>query len=611
MQPQGKPSLESIFGAPQRGSMSPVGNSQERPSLSSLLGTQEPEGYVDKTIVDLKESGTKRIGNVKEEIKDTFSDMKEAVKDPTKAPDLFMRPFHTALRVTGQGAGFIGDAIGSAVFNAVPDVAKEKISSFFETPAGQEAIVAMSKGMDYYNKFKEKYPEQAKDLEAVVNIASVIPVAKGGQLVVKEGVNLAEDAFKATAPIRDKTVGIVAKTKNKVKDTLMGGDSDRVANLASDPEIGAFVQSKPQNVQLINNAVKQGFEDKDIKFLATLNEADKPAIKEMTTLANLAEKDARVTKRPIDVVGDNGVAMLRKIQGLNATAGEAVDRTARELAGEAVDAKAVHETAIKALERAGVSVMDEGEYQIALANAIAQGDRIPSRFDFSASVFKKFPSLQKKLDNAFSDLPTGEMDAYELHKFKKSLDEFKDYEASGGKGLTTTIENLIGEVRHASDSVLDTKFSNYNLANTDFKATRELLDEAHAVVGKNTDFLTKNANLDFGQAMRSAFSNNKSRGRVLTFLENLDKVGKQYKIGDDLTKMNILDQALYSQILEGVYGTPAVTGLAGEVGKAIKKTLDFADRPVGTTIDTVIEKVNKMQKITPEEKKKLLEQFIQ
>jgi hypothetical protein len=431
-----------------------------------------------------------------------------------------------------------------------------------------------------------------------LNIASVIPAVKGGKLAVDTGVDVAGDITKAgikkvddaTKFTRDMTVGMY----DKAKDLTKGVDSTTLSDTLSSPEVLPFIQSSPANIKVVESALKQGFQPKDIKFMSTIGEADKQAIREMKDLAEKASGDLRaeVGKRPIDVVGDSGVDTLREIQKVNAKSGADVDATARALAGQEVATDNLSEQALKLLSDNGI--------------VIRMSPNGVNTFDFSKSIFKKTPAITKVIQNALSDMPNLSMDAYDLHKFKKSLDEVVSY-GTQGEGLDGKAKGMLKQIRGLADETLDSKFPEYNKANTDFKVTRELLDEAQGLVGKNTDFLTKQASQDFGQTMRSLFSNNKTRGRLTTFLENLQTTAKTYGLPAD---KNLVDQAIFAQILESVYGTQAITGLQGEVTKAIKKGLDFVDRPVGASIDTVLEKVEKMRGINPEEKKKLIDLFI-
>jgi hypothetical protein len=553
----------------------------------------KPEGFVDKTVADLKKRGS----NIVDEFGSTATDMNKLdVTSPTSIVKTQVRPLETILRTAGQVAGGVNDIIGNAISSAIPDSVKDKASAIFDTPQGQQALGAIGKGMEAYNSWAKENPNLSKDLESVLNVASVIPVAKGGSMAVKAGLDTVEAGVKATRPVRDMTVGLASdvlkKGKSKATDLAKGVDGATLSEVISSPEVHPFVTANPANVKAVEEALKQGFEPKDVKFMASIQDADKEAIKKMKDLAEKASGNLRIQERPIDIVGENGIKTLKDIQNINAKAGAEVDATARALAGQVVDTSNLSEQALKLLADSGIKITMKQNG----ANVL----------DFSKSIFKKTPAITKTIERALSDLPNLSSDAYDLHKFKKSLDEVVNF-GTAGEGLSGKAEGMLKQIRGIADDTLDNTFADYNKANTDFRKTRELLDEAHSLVGKKTDFLTTNAKLDFGQTMRSLFSNNKTRGRLTTFLDNLQKTADEFGVSSG---HNLTDQALFSQILEGIYGTQAVTGLQGEVGKAIGTALKFKTNPLGATIEAGINAVEKARNITPEAKKKVLDLFM-
>ena len=269
-----------------------------------------------------------------------------------------------------------------------------------------------------------------------------------------------------------------------------------------------------------------------------------------------------------------------------------MDETAQALKGEWVDATPVQERALDFLSKAGV---------------VANEDGTPN---WSKSIFNKTPELKNKIMQALSDLPTGTTDAYDLHQFKKSIDEVVDF-GVGGEGIKGTASRLLKSIRNMADTVLDDNFENYNAANTEFKLTREFIDQVKEVVGKNVDFSTSQGSQSFGQAFRSAFSNNKSRPATLKLIEDLMIIAKQRGLKG--AEQNLLDQALYVNLLEDTFGSQAATGLSGEVSKAIKTTtgaISAIRHPIKGSLNVIAGIIEKAQNITPEAKKNLLKLFI-
>ena len=109
-----------------------------------------------------------------------------------------------ALRTAGQAAGAVGDVVGagakSLYKNLTPQSVQEEIGNkfktFAQTDTGKWWLNAIQTGMAKYEQLKAQYPETAKDLEAAVNIGTLLPIGKGGQIAggaAKEGINIARD----------------------------------------------------------------------------------------------------------------------------------------------------------------------------------------------------------------------------------------------------------------------------------------------------------------------------------------------------------------------------------------------------------------------------------
>ena len=131
------------------------------------------------------------------------------------------------------------------------------------------------------------------------------------------------------------------------------------------------------------------------------------------------------------------------------------------------------------------------------------------------------------------------------------------------------------------------------------------------MVGKKVDLNSREGAQAFGQALRSAFSNNKSRGNTLKFIENTHLISKQ--LGLSGKEKNLLDQAIFVNMLEKTFGSEAATGLAGEIGKALSKAetaIAVVRNPITGGLGVIADVIEKSRNITPEAKKKILEAFI-
>ena len=379
--------------------------------------------------------------------------------------------------------------------------------------------------------------------------------------------------------------------KSRLRESVLQAQEQSGLRPALQETITLKAKTDPKFNFLVNEAKKQGFNESEINFLASVSPKDKPVMKKMYDLTVKAQSDPRQITRAGDILGENVTQQVKQVIDLNKKAGKAVDLAAKSLKGQSVNVAPLAEKIVNKLEDAGISIQPNGA------------------LDFSQSVFKNTPQIQKELQKVILSVPDGS-DAYQLHIFKKSLDEIVDF-GTAGEGLKGGSANIIKALRSATDEVLDSAFEAYNTANTDFKVTKEYIDMAKGMVGKKVDLASKEGSQAFGQALRSAFSNNKSRPNTLKFIEDTHLLSKQ--LGLSGSEKNLLDQAIYVNMLEETFGSEAATGLAGEVSKAINKSMSVIQgiksplKGAGQVAGYLAEKA---ANISPEAKKQVLRAFL-
>ena len=381
--------------------------------------------------------------------------------------------------------------------------------------------------------------------------------------------------------------------------TIIGGISGRVKSSQLrkqilDGQISLGEKAPPDLTNLtgakkkaLDIARTQGFADEDIQFMMSMKPEDKLKAQKMISLAEKASTNKRVLERPIDVVGDSMIDRIKFIQNKNKESGKLVNQIAKSLKGQVVDANPITERASTLLDDLGITLTPEGNY------------------NFENSVFKNIPELQNKLSKFLKQLPSGQADAYDVHIFKKSIDEIVDF-GTKGEGLKGNAERVLKALRQSADDVLDNTFADYNTVNTDFKLTQDILNQANDLFGRKTGIVKERG----GQLLRSVFSNNTQRPRVLKLVEDLDIISKQY--GGKYTD-NLLDQALFTEILEDIYGTQATTSLQGQVARAVKgtqKVIEGVRDPIKGAGELLATGAEKIAGISPENKKKILSAFV-
>ena len=366
----------------------------------------------------------------------------------------------------------------------------------------------------------------------------------------------------------------------------MRGHQLRAQVLSNQQEAGQKPILDTKNLTPLQNetmtmAEKQGIPQKDIEFIATMNAEDKTAAKKMLQVADEVSKNKRVLTRPMDIAGEDLTSKLDYINQQNTKFGKEVNTAGKALKGQLVDATPIKDTLNKILDDVGATMDEKG------------------KIDWTNSVFKNTPSVQNIVEKTVSQIPEGETDAYGVHIFKKTIDNSVDY-AKKAEGLTGQGENILKNLRSSADSVLDNFSPEYRAANDKFRVTKTVLNDAEMLFGKSGIDSSQKS----GSLLRTVFSNSNNRSSVLKLLSDADTVANQF---NGKFKTNSVDQALFSSIIEDVYGNPAPNGIQGETTKAIK----VADKVINgnarsLTAEGIKWLVDKTEGVSDEVKKKVL-----
>lgn len=205
---------------------------------SDNIGVPKEPGFLQRTGEALKKRGS----SIVETVKDTATG-KLSIGE-------------AGLQTLGAVAGGVGDIVGEGIkssIQALPEKVKEPIKQgavyILQTKVGQAGLEAIGHGVEKYTEWKIANPNLAKDLESVVNIASLLPVGKGGQ-VVKEGVE----------QVAKKGVEFGTKTVERAKDTLFGKPFKPVGSVEELVKVSEQLLKEPSQQasgELLNIAKKQ------------------------------------------------------------------------------------------------------------------------------------------------------------------------------------------------------------------------------------------------------------------------------------------------------------------------------------------------------------------
>ncbi len=361
---------------------------------------------------------------------------------------------------------------------------------------------------------------------------------------------------------------------------------DGVSDVADDVAEEVIEKARPIGTPRLKkdraqvNAARQGVGEGVLPVLREANPATKGKLLEMNRILDKSLDNQRFAQynRVSDVAGDSALERFKFIRNKNRVAGKQLEGAAEDLKKFRVDFDPAVNDFIDDLRGLGVDVGDPASFlrKINMGNINERKAAL-----FKGSDFEGIEGVETVLDKVLQRMKSNGkgMTAYEGHRLKRYLDTQVNFGAEGQKVKDAPqVEQVLKMLRHNIDGVLDDNFDNYRLANEDYANTVRVMNEFKRIMPNHLNLLdpSKNANSAIGTELRGVMSNRKSRVPTLNLLADLDNTAKQYgaEFDDDM-----LTQLMYMDELERITGSSARTGLAGEVGKALKDINESVRKP--------------------------------
>lgn len=128
-------------------------------------------------------------------------------------------PLSVTTQVLGNAAGLAGDAAFEGIKAITPDFIREPLGNAVEAVGSTEPV---QDAMGAYEAWKAENPEAAGNLESVINIAGILPAAKGAQLAGR-GVGKGAEVVADAAVVAGKSApGVANKALGAVGDAAKG-----------------------------------------------------------------------------------------------------------------------------------------------------------------------------------------------------------------------------------------------------------------------------------------------------------------------------------------------------------------------------------------------------
>lgn len=172
-------------------------------NLKQLAASGSLNQEAEKYGIDLSAFQPKKsvYENTVDKLSQRGANILEEVTRPTATPEMGTK----AVRAIGQVGAGVGDIIGGGIEavlkgadrltgGGASETISEEGNALLNTDLGKQAVSALQMGMDKYTEWRQNNLDFAKNLEAVVNIASAVPVVKGAGALGKTAVEVGESA---------------------------------------------------------------------------------------------------------------------------------------------------------------------------------------------------------------------------------------------------------------------------------------------------------------------------------------------------------------------------------------------------------------------------------
>lgn len=226
-----------------------------------ILEKLTQDNYVPSPDVETKKGLFSRI---KDDFAERGSNIKKSLEATAKGEQSFGEYKLQALGQVLAGAGNVAVEGATSLFRALPDSIENPLrkagSAVLESEPVQKTVAA-------YGQWAEQNPRAARNLEAVLNIASVLPVGKGGQVAGKLATKTAQTGIR----VGERAVGA---GKNLIKfgtSQITGLAPDTIAEIVTNPTVYRAAQKAGLDRLSLANRVKDALDNR----LATLSETGK------------------------------------------------------------------------------------------------------------------------------------------------------------------------------------------------------------------------------------------------------------------------------------------------------------------------------------------------
>lgn len=424
-------------------------------------------------------------------------------------------------------------AANKSMFQFLDFLGPDNVNAVLELVGSNKQVPTLSENLASDGGYME--PGLARD--AVQSAGALLPAAAGmtpvtgrnlatakgateelvglGSAKVVEPIKVATAAISEAPPIKAATDAISDALPSKAKDAaklpLYRRSGDIAAAGFKLDDYGRVIPDKLQK-----NAIKAGIDPGAVSMLSAANKHTRSRVKDMIEVINKGKENLeyRSFNTPQTVVGEALEQRLSIILKANKEAAGKLDEVAEGLKNQSVDISSAMDRFVERLAKERINVGSNGKLDF--TGSSIEGKKLRKAQSVIGDVYERLRYTADPSENALR-----------VHDAKKFIDEQVSYGKSQA-GLSGRMENIIKELRHNLDSILDKNFHEYDSVNTMYAETRSEIDKLQALAGSAVDLTGPNVESALGTLSRKALSNYSTGTATQNIFDTLDKVASRY-----------------------------------------------------------------------------------
>ena len=477
-----------------------------------------------------------------------------------------------AMQVAGQGFALGGDVVGEGITSVgrglsaiTPDPFEDEVINqlgiFFDQPLMQAGKRALARGMEAWAEFSEENPRAARNIEAVTNISvGGLTAGQSGKMLsrtLQQSENAAareargliegggyDSVDSSTARFRLEEIPdnrpVIAPRQNIDSDWL------EVVEPRSETGVRMRAVESPEQVR----AIKQGFDEGLIAMIREASPADRQKMLKSLEITEKSKRNLRygMDERASNIAGRSIMDRYDIVKSRNTEAGQSIGRYAKKnMQSTIVDVEPSVEMFRSALDDMGITFKDD------------------LTLDFSKATIENLSGIENFLSNIVKRMTSNrKMTAYEVHQFKKFIDEQVSY-GKVQEGLSGKAESMVKDLRYNLNKMLGDEFPEYGALNKTYSESIDAINELQRLVPR-INLSSDAAAKQVGTLLRRLDSNAASKGQVEEMVGALDDLGNKY--GGSFTD-DVKTQVKFAFELDKMFGTSQSGSFSGQIGEAL------------------------------------------